>query len=167
MKTAIVLLLLWCPVSFGQGTAFDKPAPALPTETGRKIADVASYVTIAALEGLELKTCLSSADRARCGELAGVRNGLAYGSAYLTKKIVRRDRPCAPACGVDSPDSSFFSAHTALAFTALGGSRLQVTLPLAIGTGALRIGANKHWLTDVITGALVGALTNKLTNKLR
>jgi membrane-associated phospholipid phosphatase len=66
---------------------------------------------------------------------------------------------------------SFFSGHTNLAFSlvvsagtvaALRGYKGQewiwgVGLPLATSVGLLRMGADKHYLTDVLTGALVGS----------
>lgn len=66
---------------------------------------------------------------------------------------------------------SFYSGHTNLAFvlaTSMGtvaelrGYRHRwlvwaVGLPLAASVGLLRIGADKHYLTDVLVGALMGA----------
>jgi membrane-associated phospholipid phosphatase len=93
-----------------------------------------------------------------------VRLGLTYGASQLVKMLVHRQRPCAPSntCGIDTPDASFYSMHTAFAFETLGGPRLAVALPLSIGTGGLRIAANKHWLSDVLVGAAVGAATSRI-----
>lgn len=66
---------------------------------------------------------------------------------------------------------SFFSGDTAWAFMFVavaatlarqrnyGSARLLavVGVPLAAGVALLRIGADMHWATDVLTGALVGA----------
>jgi len=67
-------------------------------------------------------------------------------------------------------DVSFYSGHTSLAFalasaagtvSSLRGYRTApwvwaTGLALAAGTGYLRIAADKHYLTDVLTGAVVG-----------
>ncbi|NBD10624.1 phosphatase PAP2 family protein [Corallococcus sp. Z5C101001] len=66
---------------------------------------------------------------------------------------------------------SFYSGHTNLAFSlvvsagtvaAMRGYKHQgliwgVGLPLAASVGALRMAADKHYLTDVLTGAVVGS----------
>jgi membrane-associated phospholipid phosphatase len=97
----------------------------------------------------------------------------------LTKFIVGRQRPCArfadPAhpCTGGGPDDnvSFFSGHTSVTM-ALGVASAQVAqmrgyrwapilwaaLPaLSVLTGYLRIAADEHWATDVLTGAVLGA----------
>ncbi|XXF75869.1 phosphatase PAP2 family protein [Myxococcaceae bacterium GXIMD 01537] len=66
---------------------------------------------------------------------------------------------------------SFFSGHTSLAFSLVVGAGTvaelrgyrhtawlwAVGLPLAASVGLLRMGADKHYLTDVFVGALVGS----------
>jgi membrane-associated phospholipid phosphatase len=66
---------------------------------------------------------------------------------------------------------SFYSGHTALSFTlasaagtvaALRGYRLMplvwsTLMPLAAVTGYLRIAADRHYFTDVVTGAVIGS----------
>lgn len=77
-----------------------------------------------------------------------------------------------------SPDDnlSFFSGHTSATFAiavaagttaSLRGYRLapviwSVATPLAALTGYLRIAADRHYFTDVLTGALVGTLVGVL-----
>jgi membrane-associated phospholipid phosphatase len=65
---------------------------------------------------------------------------------------------------------SFYSGHSAMTFSlasaagtvaTLRGYRLMplvwgTLVPLAIATGYLRIGGDKHYLTDVLTGAILG-----------
>ena len=67
---------------------------------------------------------------------------------------------------------SFFSGHTTLAFslTTAAGTIAQLRgykwsgwvwalgIPAALATGALRIAADQHYFTDVLTGALLGSL---------
>lgn len=97
----------------------------------------------------------------------------------LTKFLVGRQRPCAhfvdpahPCTGGGADDNvSFFSGHTSvtMAFAVASGTVAQMrgyrwapvlwaTLPaLSLLTGYLRIAADEHWATDVLTGAVVGA----------
>jgi len=98
----------------------------------------------------------------------------------LTKFMVGRERPFVHALPPEQRQStsqpsdnnlSFFSGHTTLAFslaTASGtvasmrGYREApviwvVGMTLATLTGYLRIAADKHYFTDVLTGALVGS----------
>ena len=98
------------------------------------------------------------------------------------QRAVGRERPFAQGCGTagrpacTSPDdrnTSFFSGHTSFAFTSatllcfqhgrlnLYGAADGVVCPAALAvaslTGLLRIGADRHWATDVLTGAALGA----------
>lgn len=129
---------------------------------GRQVADVASYVTAAVPIALDAKASWECADRARCFELQGVRLGVAYGIAFLAKTFIHEDRPCAPDCGVDRADASFFSAHTMLPFTALGGPRVAIVVPFGVSTGGLRVAAGKHWWWDTVVGAAVGLVTSRI-----
>jgi len=113
---------------------------------------------------------------------------------HFTKNLVARERPYAQGCedepievvGCDSRDRfrSFFSGHTAYAFT--GASLICVhhaNLPLfgggaadaaaCIGAAALastvallRVLSDRHFLTDVLVGALVGAASGLLIPSL-
>jgi hypothetical protein len=107
---------------------------------------------------------------------------LASGLDSLVKLAVARQRPFAhyrdpardPAAGPHpDPDEnlSFYSGHTTLDVTlavasgtvaSMRGYRLApavwaASLPVAVLTGYLRIAADKHYFTDVLTGALLGA----------
>lgn len=83
------------------------------------------------------------------------RVGLTVGAAELVKHTVHRTRP-------DGSDAmSFYSEHTALA-TVSSGWRFQVGIPLAIGSGYLRMGAGKHFATDVAVGSMAGLLAMKV-----
>jgi len=100
----------------------------------------------------------------------------------VVQRAVGRERPFAQGCGTvghaactspDDRDTSFFSGHTSFAFTAatllcfqhgrldLYGDADRFVCPAALAvaslTGLLRIGADRHWATDVLTGAAVGA----------
>jgi membrane-associated phospholipid phosphatase len=136
--------------------------PTLAHAQAKTVADVASWATVATVEALDVKASWESPGRGAALTRQAVRVGAAYGAVYLAKALVKRQRPCAPDCGIDNPAYSFFSAHTTLAFSTFGGPRLSVMLPLAIGTGGLRVAAGKHHLSDVLVGAGVGILMSRL-----
>lgn len=184
MKRLLVAIILSLMPAAGsaQSVAVDHLTPAFPTVHERHIADVVSWGTVLTAVSLDAvhmwKTdCADTWDRCE-GALvkAGLRVGLTMGVAQLVKVIVHRRRPCATVgtaidmhgyneaeiCAPDSNDSSFYSLHTALAFSTLGGSRLAFALPLSVSTGGLRIAAGKHWLTDTLVGAGAGALTSRI-----
>ena len=135
---------------------------ALPSASGRQAADIASWGTALTAVGFDTNASWDCADRAHCFQMQGIRIGVTYGVVWIAKRVVGRDRPCAPECGIDNPHSSFYSAHTALAFQTIGGPRLSVSLPLAISTGGLRVMAGKHWITDTLVGAAAGLLTSRI-----
>jgi membrane-associated phospholipid phosphatase len=104
------------------------------------------------------------------GEAVAVAGAL----AQMTKFVAARQRPYAvhgtlPSEGVDD-HLSFYSAHTTIAFSAAaaGGMLAQlrgdphypwvygVGFTAAAATGYFRMAADKHWLTDVLTGAVTG-----------
>lgn len=128
----------------------------LPTAQERKIADVASWATVAPLVVMDTWGSWKSEQRGRAFLMQGTRLGVVYGSVFLMKMTLHRARPCAPDCGIDNPNYSFFSGHTALAFQTRGGPRLSLMIPLSISTGGLRVAAGKHWITDTLAGAGVG-----------
>jgi|GEM_PF-855710 len=101
-------------------------------------------------------------------------------------KLSGRERPCGQSADSASgstecsdPNQSYFSGHTSLAFTGAGltcveqqhfrffgrvGSPIACAgvLALATTTGVFRVVANRHWMSDVLTGAGVGLLTGWL-----
>ena len=103
---------------------------------------------------------------------------LAVDLDQLTKFIVARERPFAYELGSGerahpaSPDDhlSFFSGHTTATFALAAAAGTVATMrayrwapltwiaggALATTTGYLRIAADKHWLTEVITAMVVG-----------
>ncbi len=107
-------------------------------------------------------------------------SALAVAATQVIKVAAGRTRPFAHARDLDepvpkplSPDEhlSFPSGHTSLAMSVATASGTVATmrgypgapivwatgLPLALLTGYLRIGADKHYFTDVVAGALLGA----------
>lgn len=88
------------------------------------------------------------------------------GSTFSVKHIVGRDRP-------DGADNySFPSGHTANAFAAAEFLNQEyrdvspwigyASYTVATATGVLRMYNNKHWLSDVVTGAGFGIASTKL-----
>lgn len=111
------------------------------------------------------------------------------------KAIVSRARPyttgCekdgsgySPACGTKDANRSFYSGHSSTAFTAagllcrnhlsLGLARSQSqnfvvctsALTIAAATAVLRISADRHYLSDVLTGATIGFAVGYFLPKL-
>ena len=156
-----VLLLLFAQPAAAQPVRGDGLVPAWPGH--QRTAEVVSTATVAAALALDTVASWQEpvANRRHAFVMQGVREGVVFGSAWLVKRAVHRTRPCAPACGIDSASSSFYSLHTAFAASSIGGPRLVFTIPLTTSTGYLRIAAGKHYLTDTIVGALVGAAAGR------
>jgi membrane-associated phospholipid phosphatase len=97
----------------------------------------------------------------------------------LTKLVVARERPYVQTVPLDEhgqrrhtddDDVSFFSGHTTEVFALAASTGTVATMRgyrwapipwiaggvLGVGTGYLRIAADKHWLTDVLVGMIVG-----------
>jgi len=107
----------------------------------------------------------------------------------IVQRAVGRERPFAQGCGsaghapceaADERNTSYFSGHTSFAFTGatllcFQHSRLNlygdadalvcpVALAIASATGLLRIAADRHWASDVLSGAAVGAAVGSLVS---
>lgn len=165
--TGVVLLVLALQApGFAQQLAVDRATPPLPTANERLAADVASWSMVVTTIALDTKASWDAPNRGRAFALEGARLGVTFGVTYGLKKLIHRQRPCAPSCGIDNPDFSFPSAHTAFAFSTFPrgdtGPRLAFIWPLALGAGAGRVMAGKHNLTDVLVGAGVGVLTSRI-----
>jgi hypothetical protein len=78
-----------------------------------------------------------------------MRYSAALGAAETTKRLVPRTRPDG------SDQKSFFSMHTALAFSA-SGWKVEIGIPIGAGVAYGRMAADKHFLTDVLVGAAAG-----------
>lgn len=141
--------------------AAQEPRWQLPTAGERRAADIASYGTALATTALDVAAAWRSGDRQHAFTAMGERLAVGYGVTLLAKFLVHRARPCAPACGLDNPNTSFLSGHTMLAFEHGPGVRAELALPLGVATGALRVAAGKHWPTDVLAGAGVGAAVSR------
>ena len=97
--------------------------------------------------------------------LLGMSTVIMTGTVFALKKITRQQRPDGSAY------NSFPSGHTATAFSGAEFMQLEYRskspflrysgYAMAAGTGVLRIYNNRHWLSDVITGAGIGILSTK------
>jgi hypothetical protein len=138
---ALILLLLASPVR-----AEDQPAA---WSQGKKLADWTSTGLVGAQIVADGWTSRHDLGSFAC------RIGLTVGAAELVKHTVSRTRP-------DGSDRmSFYSEHTALA-TVSSGWKFQIGIPVAIGAGYLRMGAGKHFASDVAVGAVAGLLAQKV-----
>lgn len=157
MKPWLLVVLLLLPISASaQGTRVDTWTPALSSERGQRVAEIASWGTVGTALALDVKASWDAPDRAHQLQLTAARAFINISWATIVKGLTNRERP-------DGSDrQSFYSQHTALAFSTLGGPRTSISLSLAVGTGAGRVAANKHWLTDVLAGAAVGAITSRI-----
>lgn len=101
-----------------------------------------------------------------------------------TKYLIARQRPYSYfeiETGADKSRDylSFFSGHTAFAFASATTTSMMLqdkykhnsgliwsgTITLATITGMLRIAADRHYMTDVLSGAVVGTLTAYLITR--
>ena len=93
-------------------------------------------------------------------------NTLESGIVFATKKTTGRERPNG------SNHNSFPSGHTATAFVAAeflhqeyGNKSVWISIggySMATLIGAARVYRDKHWVSDVVTGAGIGILTTKI-----
>lgn len=97
------------------------------------------------------------------------------GRARPYERECRQD-PSSPACTSQDTYASFYSGHTAVAFTSAGfscamhlsrslygddaadGASCGASLAVAAMTGLLRIASDRHYLSDVAIGAVIGFL---------
>lgn len=151
-RLLIIAALLLVSVSAAAQPAVDTSArKALAWEAGnQRKADIISTVLVAAALALPCSTKDMRADkRWTCLENEGIRVGISIGAAELVKHFVHRTRPN----GADR--KSFYSEHTTIACAATLHTKAWALCP---AVGYMRVAADKHWTTDVGTGAAAGAL---------
>lgn len=157
---------------------------------GRARAHELSWVTFSAAtaQPFGLLAQAGSQERGRDALVVLESLALTLGATNTVKHLVHRPRPytahCAPARDedLDRHDAwmSFFSGHTsgAVAAAVAAGTLADLHrypnrgwvwasgLTLAATTGALRVRADQHWLTDVLAGAATGAVAGALIPRL-
>lgn len=134
-----------------------------------------------------LVAAADNADRAFPVDLLVVSEAVAVSTVLnqLTKIVFARERPFVHAMTPDERKKtvnprdnnvSFYSGHSALAFSLAAAAGTVATMrgyrgmpvvwgtlmPLAAATGYLRIAADKHYTTDVLTGAVLGTAVGVL-----
>jgi len=113
-------------------------------------ADIISTVLVATSLAVPCTVKDMRADsRWTCLENEGIRVGISIAAAELVKHFVHRTRPNG------SDNKSFYSEHTTIACAATLHTKAWEFCP---AVGYLRVAANKHWVSDVGTGAAAGAL---------
>jgi membrane-associated phospholipid phosphatase len=122
------------------------------------VAEILSDVTVYTGIGLDTWDSWKSGDRKRAYTCQGIRLGLSVGVNELTKRLVKRERPDG------SDEKSFYSMHTSSSMVSSGWN-FSIGIPISIGTGALRMGANRHFGTDILVGAGMGILLQKVCSK--
>lgn len=128
------------------------------TETAGTISDYGVGLMIAAPIAY---TAIDSRDLGKTGIVTGA-YAVNFGTNYLAKVLIQRERPDG------SNRHSHWSGHTSTSFVgasvvcAQNKKLCPVAIGLAGSVGLLRIGADKHWLSDVLVGAVVGMATGKL-----
>ena len=144
-----ISFLLLSSLCEAQATVLDPPSSDIKW-SNTNAANIASYIPVAASIVYDSYKSYKSEDRKRAFTFQAAKLGTNLAAAELIKLAVHRCRPDNSDC------KSFPSEHTEL--TAMGSS-ISVSIPLAAGTGYLRMAANKHYLTDVASGLLIGFLT--------
>ncbi len=147
LVSVFVLILAQLPKC--QATVLDPP-PSAVSWSNTSAANIASYIPVAASIVYDSYKSYKSVDRKKAFALQGLKTGTNLVASELIKLAVHRIRPDL------SDNKSFPSEHTELAAM---GSSIAISIPLAAGTGYLRMAANKHFLTDTLTGLGIGFLT--------
>ena len=184
------------------GVAFDAGVRSIlraPTNQDRQIADDASSVLLYTMVAAPFVAgaARTAAAHGSMRDMAGLTLvsaeafGLAFAATYAAKTIVQRERPYAtndglavyctthasdPMCGSDR-NASFFSGHSAIAFTGAGllctqqiffGPKGVDALGCAGGmlaataTAMLRMVADMHYASDTLMGAGIGLTAGML-----
>jgi hypothetical protein len=150
MRKLVGLFILIPSICSAQPTSID---PVNLSWKNTRDAQIISNITVGISIGLDTWDSWKSVDRKRAFIKQGERTIILILSDEISKRVFHRTRP-------DGSDNlSFPSEHTG--FAAMN-RRWEIQVPMSIGTGYLRIAANKHYLTDVIVGGIVGSLVNRI-----
>lgn len=152
------------------------------TRSSREVANSISDYALGTSIALPTILALFTQDRWKRGLV--VANSILT-TAFLnnvTKKAVARERPFARGCGKNKKvedctsetlNESFYSGHSALSSNGAAVLCAQefdgwcvIGAALSLTTGYLRIAADKHYFSDVITGFAAGALVGYVLPKI-
>lgn len=164
LKMKIILALLFCSVAradFPTQPFDDSARAALRWSSNHDVAASSSDYLVAGL--MFMPSIVAIKDKREWREVGGVvaAQAVAAGVTQLVKVSAKRVRPN----GSDA--RSFFSGHTSAAFAGAAATcRLDkdYCVPgyaLAVATAYLRMAADKHWFSDVFTGAIVGTASGR------
>lgn len=155
------------------GAAFDKPVDRFVSKhQSARMMDAwgdAGKVMPAVLAGAAAGAVAFGDSRMQNIGLISLQSiGASAGVSFVTKRIVRRERPGEGqgACGCtfnrsgNSSDTSFPSNHAAVAFAAVTPFAQEYDAPWLYGLAAVgslgRVADRKHWVSDVVAGGVVG-----------
>lgn len=155
MRIVLVVLLL---VPFVASASAQEPTPFKWAPEHRRLAGLISDGLLGVQLTADTIHSLREPDKWVAVRCQSMRYGAVFGSTEAAKRLVHRRRPDG------SDDKSFFSMHTALAFSA-SGWKVEVGIPLGAGVAYGRMAADKHYLTDVIIGAAAGLGAMQLCEK--
>lgn len=138
--------------------AAQEPTPFEWSPEHRRLAGLISDGLVGLQLTLDTIHTFRQPDKWAAFKCQSMRYGAALGASETTKRLVHRVRPD----GTD--DKSFFSMHTALAFSA-SGWKFEIGIPIGAAAGYGRMAADKHYLTDVLVGAAAGFAAMQLCEK--
>lgn len=136
-------------------------AQSLVWEDHTKAATVLSNVSLVAGLAWDTVESFRSENRKQALLRQGLAHGIAFGTTFALKNLIKEPRPCGLDCGKDT-DYGMPSGHTSAAFASARGWRYSV----AISTGYFRVGARKHSIRQVVVGALVGLGSQEVANRI-
>ena len=144
----VLVLSMSCPASAQETNPLRWPSH-------RSIAGQASNALVGVTIAGETWRSFHAPDRSRALGCQVSRLLVTMAAAEIVKTIVHRVRP-------DQSDSkSFYSEHTALAFS-MTSWNVRVSVPIGGSVGYLRMAADKHYATDVLTGAAAGLASRSI-----
>jgi hypothetical protein len=125
------------------------------TPSARQAASTLSWGLVLGNVGMDTYESWKADDRGHAFKCQALRAAVVVGSTELVKRVSNRVRPDG------SDDRSFWSGHAANAMAASGWD-YRIGITIGIGTGYLRLAANKHYLSDVIVGSAVGLAVSRI-----
>lgn len=154
MKYLLIIICLAVP---SQARADDK-----------KIADVISYVSLAADIAIDTNNSLHCSNKKNCLITQTLKDGGIVLTSELIKHYFPDKRPCYPDCGIDNPLANMPSEHNALAWGSLVPVKqksFSFSLSMGIVTAAGRYKAKKHDVKAIVIGALIGSGFDYLSHR--